>query len=88
MKPARHYYDQAEQAEEEQGTIESAIHAIGLNDLYIALGPLPAKIDTDTNFNVQVYHNPLIKVVWIGVAVMVLGGIIAIAQKSDPKQHR
>ncbi len=88
MKPARHYYDQAEQAEEEQGTIESAIHAIGLNDLYIALGPLPAKIDTDTDFNVQVYHNPLIKVVWIGVAVMVLGGIIAIAQKSDPKQHR
>ena len=85
MKPARHYYDQAEQAEEVQGTIESAIHAIGLNDLYIALGPLPAKIDTDTNFNVQVYHNPLIKVVWIGVAVMVLGGIIAIAQKSDPK---
>lgn len=87
MKPARHYYDQAEQAEEEQGTIESAIHAIGLNDLYIALGPLPTKIDTDTYFNVQVYHNPLIKVVWIGVAVMVLGGIIAIAQKSDPNSR-
>ncbi len=85
MKPARHYYDQAEQAEEEQGTIESAIHPIGLNDLYIALGPLPAKIDTDTDINVAIYHNPLIKVVWIGVAVMVLGGIIAIAQKSDPK---
>ncbi len=85
MKPARHYYDQADQAEKEQGTIESAIHAVGLNDLYIALGPLPAKIDIDTDFNVAVYHNPLIKVVWIGVAVMVLGGIIAIAQKSDPK---
>lgn len=84
MKPARHYYDQAEQAEGEQGTIESAIHAIGLNDLYTALGPLPEKIGTDTYLNVQVYHNPLIKVVWIGVAVMVLGGIIAIAQKSDP----
>jgi cytochrome c-type biogenesis protein CcmF len=85
MKPARHYYDQKEQAEGEQGTIESAIHPIGLNDLYIASGPLPAKIDTDTDINVAVYHNPLIKVVWIGVAVMVLGGIIAIAQKSDPK---
>lgn len=87
MKPARHYYDQAEQAEEEQGTIESAIHPIGLNDLYIALGPLPAKIDTNTDINVAIYHNPLIKVVWIGVAVMVLGGIIAIAQKSDPNQR-
>ena len=86
MKPARHYYHQAKQEEDgEQGTIESAIHAIGLNDLYTALGPLPAKIDTDTDINVAIYHNPLIKVVWIGVAVMVLGGIIAIAQKSDPK---
>ena len=85
MKPARHYYYQAKQEEGEQGTIESAIHAIGLNDLYTALGPLPAKIDTDTDINVAIYHNPLIKVVWIGVAVMVLGGIIAIAQKSDPK---
>ena len=83
MRPARHYYYKAGQGE--QDTIESAIHHNGLNDLYIALGPLPAKIDADTDVNVQVYHNPLIGVVWIGVAVMVLGGIIAIAQRSDPK---
>ena len=83
MRPARHYYFTAGQGD--QDTIESAIHPIGLNDLYIALGPLPAKIDGDTDVNVQVYHNPLIKVVWLGVAIMVIGGIIAIAQKSDPK---
>lgn len=83
MKPARHFYFKAGQGD--QDTIESAIHAIGFNDLYIALGPLPSTIDANTNVNVKVYHNPLIRVVWIGVAVMVLGGIIAIAQKSDPK---
>ena len=84
MKPARHFYFKAGQGE--QDTIESAIHTIGFfNHLYIALGPLPSKIDANTDVNVKVYLNPLIRVVWIGVAVMVLGGIIAIAQKSDPK---
>ncbi|MCE2401332.1 heme lyase CcmF/NrfE family subunit [Candidatus Poribacteria bacterium] len=83
MRPARHYYYKAGQGEKD--TIESAIHAIGMNHLYIALGPLPANIDPETDVNVQVYHNPLIRVVWIGVAVMVLGGIIAIAQKFDPE---
>ena len=85
MRPARHYYFTAGQGD--QDTIESAIHPIGLNDLYIALGPLPSNIDADTDVNVQVYHNPLIRVVWIGVAVMVLGGLIAIAQKSEHKSR-
>ncbi|MCY4404571.1 MAG: cytochrome c biogenesis protein CcsA [Candidatus Poribacteria bacterium] len=80
MRPARHYYFTAGQGD--QDTIESAIHPIGLDNLYVALGPLPAKIDNKTDVNVSVYHNPLIRVVWIGVAVMVLGGLIAIAQKS------
>ena len=86
MKPARHFYFKAGQGE--QDTIESAIHTIGFfNHLYIALGPLPSTIDANTDVSVKVYLNPLIKVVWIGVAVMVLGGIIAIAQKSDPKSR-
>lgn len=83
MKPARHFYHKAGQGD--QDTIESAIHPIGMNHLYAALGPIPASITKDTYINVQVYHNPLIRVVWIGVAIMVLGGIIAIVQKSDPK---
>ncbi len=83
MRPARHFYYKAGQGD--QDTIESAIRHNGVNDLYIALGPLPSKIDADTDVTVQVYHNPLIGVVWIGVAVMVLGGIIAIIERSDPK---
>lgn len=83
MRPARHFYFSVGQGDPD--TIESAIHPIGLSDLYIALGPLPSTIDANTDVNMQVYHNPLIRVVWIGVAVMVLGGIVAIAQKSELK---
>lgn len=92
MRPSRNYYYTTGQGE--QDTIESAIRHNGVNDLYIALGPLPTKpvvganmlmpikIDTETVVSLQIYHNPLISVVWIGVAVMVIGGLVAIAEKS------
>ncbi|MCG9125969.1 heme lyase CcmF/NrfE family subunit [Candidatus Poribacteria bacterium] len=81
MRPARHFYHKAGQGD--QDTIESAIHGVGMDNLYIALGPLPAKIDNTTNVNAQVYYNPLIRVVWIGVAIMVLGGLVAITERSE-----
>ena len=81
MEPARNFYYKAGQGE--QDTIESAIRHFGVNDLYIALGELPPNIKGGGVVNVQVYHNPLVGVVWIGVAIMVLGGIIAIAEKSQ-----
>ena len=92
MRPSRNYYYTTGQGE--QDTIESSIRHNGVNDLYIALGPLPTKpvvganmlmpikIDTETVVSLQIYHNPLISVVWIGVAVMVIGGLVAIAEKS------
>ena len=81
MEPARHAYYKAKP--DEQPTIESAIRHFGVNDLYIALGNIPPDIKTGGVVNVQVYHNPLIGVVWVGVVVMVLGGIVAIAEKSE-----
>ena len=81
MKPARHFYYRVGQGE--QDTIESAIRHFGMNDLYVALGSIPPDIKTGGVVNVQVYHNPLVGVVWLGIAVMVLGGIVAIAEKSD-----
>ena len=81
MEPARHFYYRVGQGE--QDTIESAIRHFGVNDLYVALGNIPPDIKAGGVVNVQVYHNPLIGVVWIGIAVMVLGGIVAIAEKSD-----
>ncbi len=81
MEPARHFYYRVGQGE--QDTIESAIRHFGVNDLYVALGNIPPDIKAGGVVNVQVYHNPLVGVVWIGIAVMVLGGIVAIAEKSD-----
>ena len=81
MEPARHFYYKTGQGE--QDTIESAIRHFGVNDFYIALGTIPPDVKTGGVVNVQAYYNPLISVVWIGVAVMVLGGIVAIAEKSE-----
>jgi len=81
MEPARHFYYKTGQGEQE--TIESAIRHFGVNDFYIALGSIPPDVKTGGVVNVQAYYNPLISVVWIGVAVMVLGGIVAIAEKSE-----
>lgn len=83
MKPARHYYYTTGQGDD--NTIESAIHSIGMNDLYIALGDIPPNINDGGVVNVQIYHNPLIKLVWIGIAAMVIGGFVAIAEKQEYK---
>lgn len=81
MKPARHYYKKTGQGDTD--TIESAIHSLGMSDLYIALGDIPPNINEGGIVNVQIYYNPLIRVVWIGIAIMVVGGIVAIAEKQD-----
>ena len=83
MKPARHYYYTTGQGDTD--TIESAIHSIGMSDLYIALGDIPQNIRNGGFVNVQIYHNPLIKLVWIGIAAMVIGGLFAIAEKQEYK---
>lgn len=85
MRPARNFYFKAGQGD--QDTIESAIHGIGLDDVYIAIGDLSQDLRNGGLVNVQIYHNPLIKVVWIGVFVMVLGGLVAIAQKHVHKSQ-
>ena len=83
MRPARGFYHKAGQGE--QDTIESSIRNFGLNDLYIALGPLPpnvpAHVQSGGIVSVQVYHNPLVNVVWLGVAIMIIGGLVAICEK-------
>ena len=83
MHPARGFYFQAGQGE--QDTIESAITHFGLNDLYIALGPLPQNasdyVSRGEPVSVQVYHNPLISLVWVGVTIMFVGGGVAMFEK-------
>ena len=81
MEPALHDYYKSKP--DEEPTKEPAIRHFGMNDLYVALGNIPPDVKTGGVVNVQGYYNPLIGVVWIGVAVMVLGGIVAIAEKSE-----
>jgi cytochrome c-type biogenesis protein CcmF len=81
MEPALHDYYKSKP--DEEPTKEPAIRHFGMNDLYVALGNIPPNVKTGGVVNVQGYYNPLIGVVWIGVAVMVLGGIVAIAEKSE-----
>jgi len=82
MRPARGFYDRTGQGE--QDTIESAIRHFGLNDLYIALGPLPEDVPSFVQSGelvpVQVYHNPLVNLVWIG-------GSVALAEKHQMKER-
>ena len=46
-------------------------------DLYIVLGNL---IDND-KWSVRIYHKPLIRLIWIGALMMVLGGISSVISK-------
>ena len=89
MRPARGFYDRTGQGE--QDTIESAIRHFGLNDLYVALGPLPEDVPSFVKSGelvpVQVYYNPLVNLVWIGVGVMMLGGLVSLAEKHQMKEH-
>ena len=81
MEPALHAYYKSKP--DEEPTKEPAIQHFGMNDLYLAVANVPHNVKTGGIVNVQGYYNPLIGVVWIGVAVMVLGGIVAIAEKSE-----
>ena len=81
MEPALHAYYKSKP--DEEPTKEPAIRHFGMNDLYLAVANVPHNVKTGGVVNVQGYYNPLIGVVWIGVAVMVLGGIVAIAEKSE-----
>ena len=81
LEPALHAYYKSKP--DEEPTKESAIQHFGMNDLYVALANIPPDVKAGGLVGVQVYYNPLIGLVWIGVAVMVLGGIVAIAEKSE-----
>ena len=81
MEPALHAYYKSKP--DEEPTKEPAIQHFGMNDLYLAVANVPHNVKTGGVVNVQGYYNPLIGVVWIGVVVMVLGGIVAIAEKSE-----
>ena len=55
-------------------TSEVAIHTNLLRDLYIVLGDG----DIDNGWIVRIYYNPLVAWIWIGVFIIVIGGLTAL----------
>ncbi len=58
-------------------TTEAGIRTTALNDLYAALG----EPDEQGRWVVRLYHHPLVLWIWIGSAVMVLGGVVSLADR-------
>ena len=53
---------------------EVSIHTNLLRDLYIVLG----EGDLNEGWVVRIYYNPLVAWIWIGVLIIVIGGLLAL----------
>jgi cytochrome c-type biogenesis protein CcmF len=64
---------------EKSQTTESAIYATIFADRYVVIGDETSK----EHFAVRLYYRPFISWIWGGVALMVLGGLMAIAGRKN-----
>jgi cytochrome c-type biogenesis protein CcmF len=61
----------------DQTTTEAGIRKMPLGDLYVVLGD-PAQGGGRV---VRIYFNPLVSCIWLGAAVMVLGGLLSLSDR-------
>ncbi len=67
-----------------QTTTEAAIHTTWLADIYAVIGdPVAPKAGEGgkAGWTVRLYHNPLVPWIWIGAVIMVVGGLISLADR-------
>ena len=57
-------------------TTEAAIHTTWLSDLYVVLGD-----ERDGGAVLRIHHNPLAPWIWIGAAIMALGGALSLSDR-------
>ncbi len=77
LTPERRFYPASEQP-----TTEVGIHTTGFADLYVVLGdPQVTDGSAPQRWSVRTYHKPLIPWLWLGVAVMVVGGLTALTDR-------
>jgi Cytochrome c biogenesis factor len=69
--PGKNYYPVSKTI-----TTEAGIYHDWLNDIYIILGN-----EKDNIWNIKIYYNPLVSLIWIGVFIMLFSGFIAIFKK-------
>jgi cytochrome c-type biogenesis protein CcmF len=58
-------------------TSEAALLTRGVNQLYLSLGDAAA----DGAVAVRLYHKPLVLLIWLGAAVMFLGGLLSLSDR-------
>ncbi|WP_300393608.1 heme lyase CcmF/NrfE family subunit [Henriciella sp.] len=76
MQPQKRYYPAARMP-----TTETAIHKTGTSDLYIALGDGRRNRAGETRWTFEVFLNPLIDFVYLGVVLIALGAGLSMAGK-------
>ncbi len=71
IKPAKNYYPVSKTI-----TTEAGIYHDWFKDVYFTLGN-----ESNNNWFLRVYINPLVSFIWIGVIVMIFSGLIAVRKK-------
>ena len=72
LHPAKRVYDQPPVP-----TTEAGIHNAWGGDLYVVLGDA----QKDGGYTVRLYFNPLVRLIWLGAIVMVLGGMLSLSDR-------
>ena len=72
LNPAKRIYDQPPVP-----TTEAGIYNAWGGDLYVVLGDA----QTDGGYAVRLYFNPLVRLIWLGALVMVLGGMLSLSDR-------
>ena len=76
LHPERRYYPAAQ-----SHTTESAIRPdAALGDLYVTISPPAAGFD-GTAWTLRVLHEPFVNLIWVGSALMVLGGAASLSDR-------
>jgi cytochrome c-type biogenesis protein CcmF len=72
LTPEERFYPVARQS-----TTEAAIHTTWVSDVYVVLG----QRNEQGAFATRIYHHPLVPWIWVGAAVMALGGGVSLSDR-------
>jgi len=62
-------------------TTEAAIHSSLKGDLYVALGDQQIFDTGEEAWTTRIWFNPLVPWIWVGILIMVLGGLVSLADR-------
>jgi cytochrome c-type biogenesis protein CcmF len=62
-------------------TTEVGLDFRGLDDIYVVLGERRATESGEAGWSLRVYHNPWARLIFLGPALMALGGLISVSDR-------